>query len=596
MAEERLRARILMVDDSRTERAYFREILEAEGYEVFEARDGLSCLEELPAVRPELILLDVVMPGIDGYETCRRIKAEQRWRDIPVIFISALDEGLDKSLAFEAGAADYVTKPIDLAELRARIQTQLVASEARMQGLALTHSLERGISEKTAELQTLIDTLPDLVWMKSAPRDRIIGRTDFDFLDAQLAESFRTRDRKAIEAGSPIMNEEEMVFASDGHHELLETIKTPIFASDGSVLAVLGIGRDITERKRIEEALRKSEEKYRTIVEDAPVGILQRNLATGFTITNPCLWRQFGCASEAEFLSRYGEVSQRWLDEDRYADFLSRLKDEGRVEGFEHGTRLADGSTKWFSLFGRLSADGSTLDGFTVDITDRRIAEDRLRQSLAEKDSLIRELYHRTKNSLQLISAMVSLQARAGPPAGEGETRLRELSRTIESRIQAIALVHEMLYESRDLSRISMRKYVGELVSMIRNSYDVPVERIDIELEVEDLSFLIDTAVPLGIMLNELITNSLKYAFPGGRKGRIAIGMARVEPGLYALHYEDDGVGLPEGFDCRKQGSLGLQLLYSIGEGQMNGRLDMDGRAGLRADFSFHDDLYEARV
>lgn len=485
MDTETEKPRILIVDDSAAELVYLSHLLTAEGYAVETAIDGGSCLDALDGMPADLVLMDVVMPGLDGYETCGRIKADPRWNDIPVVFLSALDRGSDKSRAFSIGAADYVSKPIDPAELLARIKTQLQAAADRRRGVDLAGQLEKRIGRRTAELRTLIDALPDLVWMKDldgvyqecnrrfeklygAPRDQIIGKTDYDFADRDLADFFRDRDRLAIEAGKPTINEEEVTFAADGHRELLETIKTPVVDDGGEVLGVLGIGRDITDRKR---------------------------------------------------------------------------------------------------------------------------AEERLLRSLEEKDGLIRELFHRTKNTLQLISAVVSLQTDHAANLDP-----KTLAKQVESRIRAISMVHEMLYESQDLSRIPIKNYIGALAVMMIDSSDSGRGRIGLATEVEDQGFLIDTAVPLGLMLVELLSNSIIHAFPGTRRGTISIGLSRLGPGRNELRYSDDGVGLPPGFSFRDCDSLGMQLIRTLGESQMGGRLAMEDRGGFHLTFDFPDNLYEERV
>jgi PAS domain S-box-containing protein len=485
VAAEDDKPRILIVDDSPIELAYFGQLLAAEGYAVETAPDGASCLDVLEGKPADLVLMDVVMPLLDGYETCGRIKADPRWSGIPVIFLSSLERGSDRARAFSTGAADFVAKTIDPAELLARIRTQLQAAADRRRGLARADQLERRIGNRTAELRTLIDSLPDLVWLKDrdgvyrecnrrferffgAPRERIIGKTDYDFVDRGLADFFREKDRRALEAGGPTVNEEEVTFGDDGHRELLETIKTPVVGADGEVLGVLGIGRDITDRKK---------------------------------------------------------------------------------------------------------------------------AEEKLLRSLEEKDALIRELYHRTKNTLQLISAVVSLQAERADDATP-----KVLAKKVETRIKAISMVHEMLYESRDLSRIPIRGYIGALAVMIIDAADAERGKIALETDVEDQSVLIDTAVPLGLMLVELLSNSILHAFPGKRTGKISIGLSRSGPGFNELRYSDDGIGLPRGFSLSDCGSLGMQLIRTLGEGQLGGAMHLEDRGGFQLTFTFPDDLYEERV
>jgi len=149
--------RILAVDDTPAVIDFIRSVLEPEGFEIFVATDGSQCLRLCGTVRPDLILLDIMMPGMDGYETCRRIKAEPETAAVPVIFLSALARGFDAANAFAAGAADYVSKPVEPAELLARVRTHLAAAELAKRKERDAHELETLVLERTAELRSALD-------------------------------------------------------------------------------------------------------------------------------------------------------------------------------------------------------------------------------------------------------------------------------------------------------------------------------------------------------------------------------------------------------------------------------------------------------
>lgn len=232
------------------------------------------------------------------------------------------------------------------------------------------------------------------------------------------------------------------------------------------------------------------------------------------------------------------------------------------------------------------------LAGFMLDITEKRQADEKILRSLKEKETLIRELHHRTKNTLQVIRGIILLEA-AGSPGNE---ELQSLVKKTEERIQAIALVHQMLHRSQNLSRLSIKDYITELSTLVLRGYEARGHDVALDLEIVDDTFLLDMAIPLGLVLNELLTNSLVHGFPGGRQGRIAIELGREEGRDYLLSYSDDGVGLPEDFDFRGQQSLGLRLIFSIGEDQLLGKVEMEGSGGVRCSLRFRDGLYAERV
>ena len=231
------------------------------------------------------------------------------------------------------------------------------------------------------------------------------------------------------------------------------------------------------------------------------------------------------------------------------------------------------------------------LSVFGKDITESRNAEETIRRSLEEKEILLRELYHRTKNNMALIIALLGLQASQVDDPGVSSA----LS-DAQNRIRSIALVHERLYEARDLSHVDLKDYITELVSVLSESYGVSSGRIAIVLELEPVSVLFDSAIPCGLVLNELITNALRHAFPGDRAVSIRIGLNRAADGLIRLDVADDGIGAPSDFDFRSSGRFGVQNTFSLIESQLRGSVSLDASAGLAWRIEFRDNRYSPRV
>lgn len=218
----------------------------------------------------------------------------------------------------------------------------------------------------------------------------------------------------------------------------------------------------------------------------------------------------------------------------------------------------------------------------------RKQAEEKILQSLHEKETLIRELFHRTNNIMQMIRGLLVLQAKAISPTEE----IQRLVKKTEDRILAISLVHQMLYKSQNLSQISVSEFIHEITTLIIRRYGESSDRISLNFNIEDQFFLIDTAVPLGLILNELITNSFIHAFPDNRKGIISIDLSNG----CILQYSDNGVGVSDGFDFRNQNTLGLKLIYEIGERQMLGNVSMKSDNGVKCKIEFSNNLYKSRV
>ncbi len=282
------KSKILVVDDTLASLKLLSDILKAEGYEVRSAICGELAVESAINNPPELVLLDISMPGMDGFEVCRRLKAHPNTRYVPVIFVSALSDTDEKVQGFGLGAVDFVTKPYQREELLARVGTHLEINRLRnhLKEMVEERSGELMESEKrlsaslddliiaNVHLRTLLDTIPDLIWLKDpegvylacnrqfehfygAQEAEIIGKTDYDFVEKTQADCIRQNDHDAMLAGKTIAKEERLVFTDDGYRGLFEILKTPIADQAGKLIGVLGIARDITERKAAEEEIKK---------------------------------------------------------------------------------------------------------------------------------------------------------------------------------------------------------------------------------------------------------------------------------------------------------------------------------------------------
>jgi two-component sensor histidine kinase len=211
-------------------------------------------------------------------------------------------------------------------------------------------------------------------------------------------------------------------------------------------------------------------------------------------------------------------------------------------------------------------------------------------RSLREKEVLLQEIYHRTRNNMQLISSFLDMEAGPEPAA-------RSLVARMRGRISSMALVHQKLVESKDLSRIDLGEYLDDLAREIGRASLAGRPGIRIEVAAErGIVTLFDSAVPFGLVVNELVANAVEHAFPDGREGRIGIALERREPGALRLSISDDGVGFPERFDIARDGKSGLRIAALLVESQLKGRIELVPGGGARVEISMRDDLYESRV
>ncbi|HBL31870.1 MAG TPA: hypothetical protein DD490_34035 [Acidobacteria bacterium] len=340
----------------------------------------------------------------------------------------------------------------------------------------------------------------------------------------------------------------------------------------GEILGFVGSLTDITEQKRMEEALRESEEHTRQIIETALDAVISMDTAGRITGWNP--------QAEAIFGWSVAEVLGRTLSETIIPPAW-RLRHE---QGFRR--YLATGESHMLNRRLELTAlrnDGREIrieltvspvsfrgerqfNAFLRDITERERAEKALRDSLQEKETLLREVHHRVKNNLQIISSLLHFQAKKAP-----DDAALAVFRDGQDRLRAMILVHENLYRSQDLHRIHLGEYVQALAGQLRRSFHGVAERIELRDLVEDIHVPAETALPCGMIVTELVTNAFKYAYPAGAAGIVEVRLVRRERS-FLLAVEDHGAGLPKGFDPARATSFGLQLAANLA-GQLNATL-----------------------
>ncbi|MGE3727105.1 MAG: PAS domain S-box protein [Candidatus Sericytochromatia bacterium] len=229
--------------------------------------------------------------------------------------------------------------------------------------------------------------------------------------------------------------------------------------------------------------------------------------------------------------------------------------------------------------------------GISSDISALKAAEEKLKQAVQEKDVLLRELYHRTKNNLQVICAMLGLQAMV-----EVEPRFRQQLQDLENRIHAMALVHQMLYRSEHLSRLNLKEYLQQLGDLLLDSYQAASRQITLEHACEDVFVLMDVAMPCGLIFSELLANIFKHAFSDRQHGTISHSL-RVEGDDLFWEIADNGPGLPEGFDPEVQGNMGLQTILVLIEQQLQGQFQLNSSGqGTCWQIRFCKNLYVERV
>ena len=353
--------------------------------------------------------------------------------------------------------------------------------------------------------------------------------------------------------------------------------------------------RDVTERDRAEAERRKAEARFRSLVEQIPAVTFMGSLNEDKNefYVSPQIEALLGFSQE-EWLSDPFLWFNQLHPEDRA--YCNQEFARGCVTGgpfrAEFRALTRDGNVVWVHGEAHVvrDEDGHPLfiQGVAYDITESKRAEqvvrasaEQLKASLQEKEVLLKEIHHRVKNNLQVISSLLKLQVNhiQDPSA-------LEMFNESRNRIQSMALVHEKLYQSANLSRVDFGEYARSLSALLVRSYGAKAARIALKTEIEDVSLSVDLSVPLGLIINELVSNSLKYAFPGGRGGEVRIEIHRSEPNQIQLLVADDGIGFPAALDFRKTETLGMQLVRTLTE-QIGGSIELRSDPGTEFRVSF---------
>ena len=375
---------------------------------------------------------------------------------------------------------------------------------------------------------------------------------------------------------------------------------------DGWIVTTVSV--DITQRKASESALQQlnqelearvqertaaltqSEEKFRRLFEDAPIGIALAEVGTyHISNANQQFCEILGYSKDEALglnLSTFTHPDDLALE----LDLIQQVQDMA-IPRYQMEKRYfkKSGEMIWVQLTSTTIRDqaGKTLFGVGMvqDITARKESEEALNTALAEKTVLLKEVHHRVNNNLQIISSLLRLQAKTiqDPAVLAALTDARQ-------RIQTMGMVHQRLYQHKLLARLDLAAYLRDLVHKLASSYYSTTAEIAIQMEANPLEVILDVAVPCGLILNELVTNAFKYAFPEGRSGTILIRLTRQnnegnQEGC-VLQVQDNGVGFPEAIDFRKTRSLGMQILCSLTQ-QLRGTVELDRANGTTFTITF---------
>lgn len=401
--------------------------------------------------------------------------------------------------------------------------------------------------------------------------------------DIYMNPKDRIKFSKKIALQGFVKNEELHLKRKDGTPIMTSDTSTPVYA-DGTLLYFDGISEDITERKKMEEALKESEEKYRNLVENFKDSIAIIDLKGNVLFANKATEDLTGYTMEEGLHMNVRQITPLKYWPKSLAMLKKAITGEP-VPYFESVIRKKDKTLVPVESGGQaIFKDGKVVgvQVITRDITERKQAEEHIKQALREKEVLLQEIHHRVKNNMQIIYSLLSLQSRHIK-----DDQLLEVFRDSQNRIKSMALVHEKLYQSEDLASIDFKEYIKSLVNSLFRSCRADTDRIALEIDVEDVSLGSAYGVPCGLIINELVSNCVKHAFPENRRGKITIKLHQFKENEIELIVRDNGVGIPDSIDVKNTDSLGLRLVTILAEDQLNGKIRVDRKKGTEVSITF---------
>jgi len=445
----------------------------------------------------------------------------------------------------------------------------------------------KSVVESTNDSISIVDRAGRYLFMNSRYRvdlglgpGSISGTSYRDFHSEYQVAQFLADIRTVFSSGTMLTKE-----LSDGKKSLLQVMNPVINPESGTVVAVTETLRDITDQKNVERTMAENEKRYRLLLLNANDAVIlfeptgpragsitevnaMASTISGYT-TEELLHMKVQDFADSDTHERYRNVFNQLLTTSHAVFEMDLPTKYGRLLPVEISARL-------FTF-----QDKPTVLTSIRDISQRKANEREMQESLLEKQILLKEIHHRVKNNLQVIISLLNLQSRyVTDPA------ILSIITESQHRVKAMALVHEQLYQTRRFAAINFRTYTESLTGNLLSTFSRPRQKIETKIDIDENVWInIDTAIPLGLIISELVSNSLKYAFPESQSGKIEISLA-MENGKYVLVVRDDGVGLIPGFAWEESRSLGLRLIRMLTR-QIDGTIEhMDGKGtGFRIEF-----------
>lgn len=602
------KVKVILVVDKPEVATDIKHIVESFNYEVpYTASTGKEALHKAEKTKPYLILINTSLKGdMDGIEVASQVKK----LGIPVIFLTShtADEIVHQAMATKPYG--YLVKPFQEVELKFAIEMALYKKK-----------VENELRWSDNRLKIGMDIGKMVYWEYDTEKDLFTFDEQFYSLYGTSGDEEGGNQMSSAEYANRFVPVEEQALVGVEVDKALET-DDPNFSStvghwmvrgdgerryilvrirvrmdeNGKKLGTRGVNQDITEQKMAEDALKEADQRISDIINffpdasftiDADGRVISWNRAINqMTKVNP--EEILGKGNYEYSIHFYGQRRPMLIDminasDDEIKKQYPNYERQGKVLTAETDVIIrGEVRTAWIKVVPLEDSEGNYIGAIEAlrDVTSLRNAENKLKKSLYEKEMLLKEIHHRVKNNLMIISSLLNLQANYLK-----DQESIDIFKESQNRAQSMALIHQRLYQSDDLKSIGFKEYISTLARDLYQSYVNDPGRISLQLNIEDVDIDIDHAIPLGLILNEIITNSMKYGFPGDLAGKIFVDL-RKNDDEYILIVGDDGVGIPSDIDLEKSSTLGMQLINGL-TGQIGGEIELNRDNGTEFKITF---------
>lgn len=612
------------------------------GYQVQLVGNRPQLVEQVKIALPDLILLDFTDTKLNSQEICRQLQEEPLTQAIPIIAL--IESGGERTLGpdlLKIGVVDYVLQPCYPGKLLLRVrlhlqlryQSQSQLREKIQQAETILERLTAATAGVTGEdfFVALVENLASALGTRQAMVTQRIGHrlhTLAFWSESRLSPNLEfplegTCCQQTLKLGSyhcPTSVQQQFPEISaltqmqadsylgvvmtnlEGqslgtlcvfdHQPLWEVSHSRsilrIFA-DRAAAELERLQESVIQQRQTQQAFQQQLAAVQAAVEAAIEGIAIFDAQDLYIYVNRAYIELFGYDNPAELLGKNWRYIYNLEEVEHFDREVMPILRRDRYWQGEANGRRRDGSSfaEDFSL--TLIDDGGMVC-VCRNITERKQAEAKLNASLQEKELLLKEIHHRVKNNLLVVSSLLEWQSSClKDPA------IRKILDESQQRIYSIALIHEKLYKSKNLFKIDFGDYLENLVRQLIFSLTSDIHRIKLHLELEQIFLNAETATPCGLIVSELITNAFKHAFPEEQPGRLCLKLHQNSQEEIKLSVQDNGVGLPPGLDCRKTESLGLQLVFLLAK-QLNAQIEVLQEGGTTFNLSFSELCYCKRI